>query len=140
VIRTDLSDAPTYRELVGRVRDSVLAAYNHQELPFDRVVELVNPVRTASRHPLVQVGVSYHQAEEADAGSWPVRRVPAMRIELDLLFQFAEHRTGGIDGELFYAAELFEPETASRIVTTTEAMVVALCRDIDDRPRKGTHW
>lgn len=139
VIRTDLSDAPTYRELIGRVRDSVLAAYDHRELPFDRVVELVNPARTTTRHPLVQAGVSYHQAPEIDAGNWPVRQVPAMRIELDLLFQLAEHGTGGISGDLFYAAELFAPETAHRITTTVEAMVAALCRDIDDQPQKGPH-
>jgi non-ribosomal peptide synthetase component F len=138
VIRTDLADDPTYRELVARVRDSLLAAYNHQELPFNRVVELVNPTRTATRHPLVQVGISYHRTEPDD-GTWPIRPVTATRLELDLLLQLAEHRTGGITGELFYAAELFEPGTAHRIVTTTEATIAAMCHDMDHRPGKGTH-
>ncbi|GGK87501.1 hypothetical protein GCM10007964_32570 [Sphaerisporangium melleum] len=117
VLRTDLSGAPTFAELLARVRDTDLAAFEHQDLPFERLVEALNPPRSLARHPLFQVMVVYLPGQGA-APAFP--GLDARREELgqrtakfDLGFDFVERGDGeGIDGWIEYSADLFDRETA----------------------------
>ncbi|MEU2912238.1 amino acid adenylation domain-containing protein [Streptomyces massasporeus] len=120
VLRTDTSGEPTFEELVRRVRDTALDAYAHQDVPFEYLVEVLNPPRSLGRHPLFQVMFALQNAPEARF------RLPGLEVEVssgrtgtakfDLFFSMAEHRdaTGapsGIEGAVEYATDLYDPDT-----------------------------
>ncbi|MEH1013123.1 amino acid adenylation domain-containing protein [Micromonospora sp. CPCC 206060] len=124
VTRVDTGGDPTFAELLVRVRSTDLAAYEHQDLPFGRLVELLDPVRAAGRHPLVQVMVGTPPAIVSDV-ALPGLDVAAEPIstgttEFDLSFRFEERRDAdgrpqGVLGSLEYRVDLFRRETVERL-------------------------
>ncbi|MEU8925309.1 amino acid adenylation domain-containing protein [Kitasatospora sp. NPDC048545] len=126
VLRTDTSGDPTFTELLARVRQTDLAAFAHQDLPFDRLVEAVNPARSLARHPLYQVQLSFDNNRQDVAAARPERAGPgvsstrrAVAVEaakFDLVFSFDEHDAGaapaGLAGAVGYSADLFDESTA----------------------------
>ncbi|WP_405824641.1 amino acid adenylation domain-containing protein [Streptomyces sp. NBC_01390] len=134
VLRTDTSGDPAFRELLARVRETDLAAFDHQDVPFERVVDALNPARSLSRHPLFQVMVVYLAAGVDGAGlaGLESRReeLGADTAKFDLSFDFVERAGGdGVDGVLEYSADLFDPATAAtiaeRLVRLLQAVAVA---------------
>ncbi|HEV8156631.1 MAG TPA: amino acid adenylation domain-containing protein, partial [Gaiellales bacterium] len=138
VLRTDTSGQPGFRELIGRVRGRNLAAYGHQELPFERLVEVLNPARSLSRHPLFQVMLAFEAGETGAA----TLELPGLAVvpqpiatasaKFDLSVGLVERRLpdgtpGGIDGVLEYASDLFDAVTVEtlgrRLIRLLEAAV-----------------
>ncbi|MYS59635.1 non-ribosomal peptide synthetase [Streptomyces sp. SID5468] len=121
VLRTDVSGDPTFRELLARVRETDLAAYAHQDVPFEQVVEAVNPGRSLSHAPLFQVILTL---QSNAGGKFTVPGVDARFGEVDtgvakvdLTFYLEEraHPDGtpaGLVGEIQYAVDLFEGSSA----------------------------
>ncbi|GLZ32188.1 hypothetical protein Lesp02_43760 [Lentzea sp. NBRC 105346] len=136
VLRTDTSGDPAFRELLGRVRDTDLAAYAHQDVPFERLVEVLNPRRSLARHPLFQVMLTLQNNSEGTL------ELPGLRAEahpatggavkFDLSLSMAE-QSDGIDGMLAYRKDLFDDSTAERIATWFARLLAAAVAD-PDRP------
>ncbi|MCQ4196083.1 condensation domain-containing protein, partial [Streptomyces parvulus] len=119
VLRADLSGGPTFRGLLEQVRDKALAAYDNQDMPFERLVELLGPERATSYQPLFQTMLAWQFV-------WPRIEMPGLRAtpvaadtgsaKFDLFFNVVPQADGGAYGRLEYAAQLFDHTTAQAIV------------------------
>jgi amino acid adenylation domain-containing protein len=117
-LRANLAGDPAFRTLLHRVRDTTLGAYQHQDLPFERLVEALHPGRSLSHAPVFQALFALQNATPAEL------RLPGVRMEIvptepgmarfDLEFLFWE-REAGITGTIDYAADLFDAATVERI-------------------------
>ena len=145
VLRTDTSGRPTFAELLDRVRRTDLAALAHQDVPFDQVVEELNPVRSANCHPLFQTILVLQHGEPAapDLPGLAVTEVPgtlsAAKFDLTMAFtatRDADRAPAGVDATVTYAVELFERATVedmlARLVRLLEAVADDPDRPVDD--------
>jgi amino acid adenylation domain-containing protein len=120
VLRADLSGDPSFSELVGRARETVLAAQARQDVPFERLVEELNPVRSPNRHPLIQVMIA---DEDITTDRWQLpglkarpEPVPDVAAKFDLTLGFrqdhhADRGPAGITAFLEYSPDLFDRVT-----------------------------
>ncbi|MFI5649474.1 amino acid adenylation domain-containing protein [Kitasatospora sp. NPDC051705] len=121
VLRTDTSGDPGLRELAERVRAYDLAAHQHQDVPFEKLVEVLNPERSMARHPLFQVMLGFQQAGPAPAPAADPelvvteQPVPVRTAKWDLFFQLTEQADGALALAVEYRTDLFERATARRI-------------------------
>jgi amino acid adenylation domain-containing protein/non-ribosomal peptide synthase protein (TIGR01720 family) len=141
VMRTDLSGGPDFLEAVRRVRKFALEAYAHQDVPFERLIDELQPVRSQSRHPLFQVAMALQNAPAARLNLPGLKvkqeRLPVTTAKFDLLFtlteQFADNgKPGGICGELEHSSELFDLSTAESLA----ARFVRLLQQAATTPEK----
>ncbi|MGW9565919.1 amino acid adenylation domain-containing protein [Prescottella equi] len=131
VLRTDLSGDPTLTELVGRVRSDDLEAYAHQDLPFDRLVEAVNPERSAPRHPLFQVLVQHRMPPVVDEFAEFAPSVVTLdtgAAMFDLTVDVVEVPGDGLRVRIEYAQDLFDAATAEALVDRVVRALTALAR------------
>ncbi|WP_443217950.1 amino acid adenylation domain-containing protein, partial [Saccharothrix sp. CCNWLW140] len=132
VLRTIVSGNTTFRELLARVRDTDLDAFSHQDLPFERVVEVVAPPRAPGRHPLFQVMVSHRDVTATDLSleGLTVRPLDAgvTGAKFDLAFHF-----GPDDCQITYAADLFDRPTVDSWARRLCRLLTALV-EAPDRP------
>ena len=137
VLRVNLSGNPTFRELLARVRATDLAAYTHQDLPFERLVETLNPARTVNYHPLFQTWLVLQNNDESIA---PIPGIEVVAPEpldfcvarFDLALSFNEERTpggepGGLTGNIKYACDLFDRSSVERIAQQLTRLLAAVC-------------
>lgn len=119
VLRTDVSGAPTFRELVGRVRETTLSAFTHQDAPFEKLVETLRPVRSPSQNPLFQVAVVLQNAPGTDLvlAGLELSRLPVTpdTAKFDLTL-FATEKAGGLHLGLEYSSDLFDVATMRRML------------------------
>ncbi|HEX2164652.1 MAG TPA: amino acid adenylation domain-containing protein, partial [Thermoanaerobaculia bacterium] len=119
VVRGDLSGEPSWRDLLGRTREAALAAQQHQELPFERLVEELAPQRSLAHGPLVQVSFALQNLPGARPALGAARArslaAPATTAKFDLtLVSVVEEE--GVRLSLGYATDLFEAATARRML------------------------
>ncbi|MFB8173928.1 amino acid adenylation domain-containing protein, partial [Kitasatospora purpeofusca] len=142
VLRTDLSGSPSFGELLGRVREADLAAYAHQDVPFERLVEELNPARTLARHPLFQVMIAFDNTT-GGGPEFPGTRASYEPLGLpttpfDLTLNLSERlgpdgSPAGLSGGLEFAVDLFDRATAERLAGALAGLLDQVAEQ-PDRP------
>lgn len=135
-LRTDLSANPTFRQLLGRVREVALQAYKHQDLPFERIVQELSPDRSAGHAPLYQVWFVLQMASIPDFTLCGMT-ISNVEMELqatkfDLAFNLAES-PAGIGGSIEYRPDLFEKDTIARLAEDFKTVLDNAVADPDVR-------
>jgi amino acid adenylation domain-containing protein len=136
VLRTDLSGNPTVRELVVRAREASLGAYAHQDMPFERLVEILNPTRTQNYQPLFQVTLAL-QNNQAPVLSLPglvVRSQPTGTgtAKFDLTVDLTE-TAEGLSGIIEYATDLYDRASIETLAQRLKCVLAAMAMDPDQR-------
>ena len=131
-LRLDLSGNPTFEELMGRMRNVALDAYEHQEMPFDKLVQELNPERSLSHNPIFQVEFSLRNQQRE------LFRLPGLEVtfaaanpggaKFDLSL-FLTEEPSGLSGRADYNTELFDAETISRMLGHYRVLLEAVVRN-----------
>ncbi|WP_256980998.1 MULTISPECIES: non-ribosomal peptide synthase/polyketide synthase [unclassified Rhodococcus (in: high G+C Gram-positive bacteria)] len=137
VLRTEVDPALTFEELLSRVRDTDLSAFAHADVPFERLVEVLNPVRSTSRHPLFQVAISLESAMSreltvgglrAEAAEFDVP-IAKFDVQLWLTEHLDDGAPAGIDAVFEYATDLFDADLVESFARRFLAILDAVTTD-----------
>ena len=135
-LRTNLSGNPRFRELLGRVQETSLEAFGHQDLPFEKLVEALNPARDMSYSPLFQVMFAFQNVPDA-AIEIPGLTIVPEKIDagssmFDLTLYLGESE-GGLSGQIEYNTDLFDGETINGMVVHFETLLSGIVADPGQR-------
>ena len=143
VLRVDVGGDPTVGELLAQVRGRSLAAYEHQDVPFEVLVERLNPTRSLTHHPLVQVMLAWqnfagHSDPAAGLALGDLQVTPLSAdtptARMDLVFSLAEQRTeagepAGIGGTVEFRTDVFDAASIETLIERLERVLVAITAD-----------
>jgi len=136
VMRTDLGGNPTFREVLPRVRETCLGAYAHQDLPFDQLVQALQPERDLSRNPFFQVLLVLQNAPGGPL-AMPALHVTPHPLErfgalLDLTL-YVEETSAGLETVFEYNTDLFDAPTIARLMGHWRTLLEAIVANPDQR-------
>ena len=145
VLRVEVAGDPTVAELLAQVRRRSLAAFEHQDVPFEVLVERLNPTRSLTHHPLVQVALAWqnlpgHDTSDPAAGlalgDLQVTQMPidTHTARMDLIFSLSEHWTDanepdGIRGMVEFRTDVFDTESIQALIERFQRVLVAMTAD-----------
>jgi glycosyltransferase involved in cell wall biosynthesis len=138
VMRTDLSDDPSFRKLLKRVREVTLGAYSHQDLPFEKIVEELQPERDPSRNPIFQVWfVLQNPSSAKQTAELPGLSLHTLDVEnkaslFDLMLNLTQ-TPFGLGGCLEYNTDLFDRSTISRMEKHFHTLLTEVVKNPDKR-------
>lgn len=119
VLRVDLSGTPSFRDLLQRVREVALQAYSHQDIPFELIVQILQPERNLSYNPLFQVMIAYQAVADTEIAFANLLLKPfklpieTAKVDLTLYVRDTEHE---LELTLVYSTDLFEASTARKML------------------------
>ncbi|MET0418579.1 MAG: condensation domain-containing protein, partial [Actinoplanes sp.] len=131
VLRTECGGTPSFRDLLGRVRDTTLGAYTHQDLPFERLVTELAPARDLSRNPLVQVVFQLQNTEAVPPvfGDAKVSRIEdgfvTTRFDTEVHLQEVD---GALAGRWICAADIYDEASIDRFTASYIQLLEHICR------------
>jgi amino acid adenylation domain-containing protein len=135
-LRTDLGDDPTFCELLERVREVAMGAYAHQELPFEKLVEILQPERSLSYEPLCQVMLNFHNTPQVSLQLAGLTLTPldidngASPLDLTLTIRQTE---AGLQGVAEYSTDLFEATTIARMMIHFQTLLTGIVTEPTQR-------
>jgi amino acid adenylation domain-containing protein/non-ribosomal peptide synthase protein (TIGR01720 family) len=134
VLRTHLEPTQPFTELLGRVKNTVLDAFAHQEIPFERLVDELHPTRDTSRTPLFQAMVVLQNTPEhaLELPGLDINDVelPTLSTSFELTFEFVD-LNNTLYGALTYNTDLFDPTTIQRMITHLHRLLVGIAENAD---------
>jgi non-ribosomal peptide synthetase component F len=134
VLRTDLSNNPNFRELLGRIREVTLGAYTHQNLPFEKIAEELQPDRNQTNLPLFQV---WFVLQNTPLGSLELPNLTLQPLDIHNdttrydLGLFLEETPTGISGCFEYSTDLFFADTINQMTKNFQTLLTELVNTPD---------
>jgi amino acid adenylation domain-containing protein len=136
VLRTDLSGNPTFQELLKRVRATCLGAYANQDVPFERLIQHLQPERSLNRTPLFQVMMTLQNTPAAVSNfgglDWAPLEVDERWVDMDLVLSLMDTPQGVI-GLIDYSADLFDDATIDRMLDHFRVLLESIVAEPQQR-------